>query len=1090
MTESDDSQVKNTFWGDNFDELNEADIQPPNDANGEDVHLHWRRDPEVSHSDWTIQIVVKDELSDSTVVEYKVHRCILTIGPRKCGYFERVCRNNSDFQESSTRTSVIALPKIAADAFPDFLDYQYQGVSQQSFELTSHSATALHFLSQYFDVHSLRWETMNYIKENLCMANCHEYYHHAYILENKQVLGVLVGFCADEFLKINHQNCKLVEVAEPQFWILVVKKFTSRRGANINTSKIISYVCCNRALDLETFHELTKEDYMPRIYSSAALSLLNAEAELSKVENVSKLSTLQERCIVSLTWNNRFLINDDTVIENLQKQGALFLSKLLIKNVRRVALFGSDLEELKTQCEHFWIGINNGYCHLDDYHTHAPSQKQGCPPGAQRFVEHASQLGARSFHASHFFEGILVVASSWLSSHYKTMHPLDPLSISEVQAAVDAIRTSVSVTFADDPLADKLRFVAVSLHEPPKAQVLALEVTFRQAFVLTLNPVTGLATEYIVQLDEGDATIVSSKTLPPGTQPMLTPDDCDLAEQIVKTSNQVKHALLERYNIDVSRVACDPWSIHLASHEDTQLVNYNGDKPAQLVQTFLYLRCYGNGLEDNHYAHPIDILPIVNLNTRQLVRIDGLDRLPAPKIPTDAVQYHRDLLHTNSYLQTEWRSETLKALDIIQPDGHSFTVTDGYHVDWQKWSFRVGFNYREGLVLHDVQFQNRSILHRASLVEMAVPYADPYPPHQRKCAMDVGDYGLGFSSNSLELGCDCLGKIYYFDAVLVDSTGTPQNKKKVICMHEEDGGLLYKHVDYRNGHNESRRSRELVVSFVATVVNYEYLFYWRFKQDGTIDYEIKLSGELSTNLLSAQEGDHPTHGVMVAPCVNAQIHQHMFCARLDMAVDGQRNNVSEIDVVSAELDPVKNPYGNAFYTVETQLDFEKNAIRIADMTKARVWKISNAMGKTNSVNGKATAYKLIPFTKGPAQPTLLVDPSCAVAMKGAFAKANLWVTPYSPDEMWPAGDYTPQGVSAAGLPSWTQANRSLVDEDLVMWHVFGVCHVPRAEDFPIMPCEVSGFTLKPDNFFAGNPAIDLIPEVNGASKLASQCCSA
>ena len=62
-------------------------------------------------------------------------------------------------------------------------------------------------------------------------------------------------------------------------------------------------------------------------------------------------------------------------------------------------------------------------------------------------------------------------------------------------------------------------------------------------------------------------------------------------------------------------------------------------------------------------------------------------------------------------------------------------------------------------------------MHRASLVEMAVPYGDPNAPFQRKCAFDVGDYGLGFCANSLELGCDCLGHIKYFDAVLNDSKG-------------------------------------------------------------------------------------------------------------------------------------------------------------------------------------------------------------------------------------------------------------------------------------------------------------------------------
>jgi primary-amine oxidase len=583
---------------------------------------------------------------------------------------------------------------------------------------------------------------------------------------------------------------------------------------------------------------------------------------------------------------------------------------------------------------------------------------------------------------------------------------------------------------------------------------------------------------------------------------MFTPEDCELAEIIVQESAQVAAIMKERYGItDMSTVACDPWSMNLASEEDWELTrwrtkNDDNDKdpknniPARLVQTFMYARQYGKGMQDNHYAHPIDIVPVVDLNARQVIHIGGLDR-PAPKVPTKSVNYHRDLVQTNSFLETTWRSDAVKALNIEQPDGPSFTVSDGNFVKWQKWSFQVGFNYREGLVLHNVSFDGRPILNRGSLVEMAVPYADIHPPFQRKCAFDVGDYGLGYCTNSLELGCDCLGHIHYFDAVMSDADGNPQTKKKAICMHEEDDGILWKHVEFRNGHNESRRSRELVISFISTVVNYEYLFYWRLKQDGSIDFEIKLTGELSTNLLSPEEeaAGKPLSGVIVSQGVNAQVHQHMFCARLDMAVDGHENTVSEVDVVSQPPDPVTNPYGNAFAAVETLLETEQSAIRTADPSKARAWKISSSHQK-NPINGKATAYKLVPFTRGPAQPLMLTDPSSAVSKKGAFANANLWVTPHTDDERFPAGEYTVQGDGSVGVPDWTSKNRSLVGQPngLVLWHAFGVCHVPRIEDFPVMNCESTGFTLKPDNFFQGNPAIDLPPDENSASQLAKGCC--
>mmetsp|Transcript_83846 Transcript_83846/g.237063 ORF Transcript_83846/g.237063 Transcript_83846/m.237063 type:complete len:532 (-) Transcript_83846:243-1838(-) len=524
----------------------------------------------------------------------------------------------------------------------------------------------------------------------------------------------------------------------------------------------------------------------------------------------------------------------------------------------------------------------------------------------------------------------------------------------------------------------------------------------------------------------------------------------------------------------MSEVACDPWSVHLA--DDVDKAEADGSR---CIQTFLYWRKDG-GMACNHYAHPLDILPVVDLNSEKVLRVEGTEREP-PVIPDIPVNYHRDLLKNNTYLPNTFR-EPPASLNVTQPDGPSFEV-DGRVVKWQGWEFRVGFNYREGLVLHDVEFNGKSVMRRGSLVEMAVPYADPHPPFQRKCAFDVGDYGLGYCANSLQLGCDCLGHIHYFDATLADSTGEPYTVKKAICMHEEDQGVLWKHVEYRNGHNESRRSRELVVSFIATVVNYEYLFYWRLKQDGSIDFEIKLSGELSTNLLSSGEGTDPSHGVMVAPGVNAQYHQHMFAARLDMEVAGATNNVSEVDVVT-EPPSAANPYLNCFKPVETVLKTEKEAVRVADANKARSWKISNP-SVVNAISGKPVAYKLLPFTRGPAQPPLLTAPDSAVAKKGFFANSHLFVTPYAPDERYPAGENTPQGDGEDGLPSWIEQDRSVENADVVLWHCFGVAHVPRVEDFPVMPCESTGFTLKPDGFSLGNPAIDLPAETNTAS----HCCS-
>lgn len=354
--------------------------------------------------------------------------------------------------------------------------------------------------------------------------------------------------------------------------------------------------------------------------------------------------------------------------------------------------------------------------------------------------------------------------------------------------------------------------------------------------------------------------------------------------------------------------------------------------------------------------------------------------------------------------------------------------------------------------------------------------------------MARADYGLGNCANSLELGCDCLGNIHYFDAVLNNSKGEPVSLKKAVCMHEEDYGILWKHLEYRNGHAEVRRSRRLVLSFVATVVNYEYAFYHYFYQDGTIGYKIKLTGELSTNLVSPGEDPAaPAWGTLVAPGVNAQFHQHMFSIRIDPAVDdgdgGAGLVVAEVDAVAVPKGP-DNPAGNAFTVKETDLLSESEAQRECNAAVGRYWKIKNP-GSTHPATGKPVAYKLVPTHS----PLLLAAPSSSIAKRGVFATKHLWVTPHGDDERYPAGDYPMQHAGGDGLPKWTAQNRSLACADPVIWHSFGATHVPRPEDFPVMPCEVVGFHLKPFGFFDYNPGRDLPPGPNKASTLANGCAN-
>ncbi len=367
---------------------------------------------------------------------------------------------------------------------------------------------------------------------------------------------------------------------------------------------------------------------------------------------------------------------------------------------------------------------------------------------------------------------------------------------------------------------------------------------------------------------------------------------------------------------------------------------------------------------------------------------------------------------------------------------------------WQKWKFVIGFNAREGLTLHHLRYvddgRERSVLYRASLTEMVVPYGDPGPTQRRKNAFDVGEYGMGMCANSLVLGCDCLGLIRYFDAHLCDSRGEPLTIKNAVCMHEEDYGILWKHTDRRlPDAPEVRRSRRLVVSSVSTVENYEYGFFWYLYQDGTIQFEVKLTGILS--LGAAHPGESPPHGNLVAPQLYAPNHQHFFNMRLDFDLDGVANTVHRVDVVADPVDDA-NPFEQRLPGRATPLKSEKAARGNLNLETARTWKIVNP-GVLNHV-GEPVGYRFLPGDNS----VPFASPNAWWRRRAGFVDHHVWVTPYHPLEKL-RRRRLPQPVAEAATASkaWTEQDRPIEDTDVVFWYTFGHTHIPRPEDYPVMP---------------------------------------
>jgi primary-amine oxidase len=632
-------------------------------------------------------------------------------------------------------------------------------------------------------------------------------------------------------------------------------------------------------------------------------------------------------------------------------------------------------------------------------------------------------------------------------------HPLEPLTAQEVSLAVSLLKDNGKVT-------PTTRFVSVSLREPPKEQVYGYKggPIRREANAVLFD--NGTNSCYETSLSLTDRKLLSWKHIP-GVQPTMTADEQVECEKAVLASPEFKAALKKHYGMDdTSLVMVDIWSAGNYGQEE--------ERTRRLARPLCFVR---TDPTENGYHRPIEGLrPVVDLNTMKVIRVEEYGRWPLPPGECNYdVQRVKDL------------RKDIKALEITQPEGPSFEV-DGYQVRWQKWSFVIGFNAREGLTINHLTYNDkgrqRPILYRASLSEMVVPYGDPAEQQARKNAFDAGEYGLGTCANSLQLGCDCLGHIKYFDGHLTNSRGELYTVKNAVCMHEEDFGILWKHTDRRLNTPEVRRSRRLVVSSIATVENYEYGFFWYLYQDGNIQFEIKLTGVLSLGALPP--GEKSKYGTLIAPQLYGPIHQHFFNVRLDLDIDGAANSVYQVDVVADEPGE-KNPFNNAFYAKPTLLKTEKQARANLNLETTRTWRIVNESVK--NACGEPVAYKFFPGDN--CFPYATRD--AWWRKRAGFVNHHVWITPYNEAEKHAGGDYPNQSQGGDGLSRWTEQDRPVANTDVVLWYTFGHTHVPRPEDYPVMPTAYIGFLLKPNGFFDLNPANDVPPSPKKAEAKGS-CC--
>lgn len=649
-------------------------------------------------------------------------------------------------------------------------------------------------------------------------------------------------------------------------------------------------------------------------------------------------------------------------------------------------------------------------------------------------------------------------------------HPLAPLESAEVATASD-------IVINDRDLSDDARFIEITLNEPSKEAMEAFDTdnraVSREASVVVRDTNERVSYEGTVSLD--DESISMWRAISAG-QPRLIAEEFVAVEQTVKEHPGFRSAV-ERRGADPDLTIVSAWSAGV------DFVPADIDATKRLAHGIAWAKAHDDEKASTAYNRPLSGIHVwVDLDALSVIKVVDTGPKTSDILTARRAQSYRAA-------DRDLRGD-LEPYHVIQPDGPSWSV-DGRVVEWQNWRFRVGFNHREGLVLYNVAYVDdgecRSILNRASWPEVVTPYNDPDPDHNWKAPFDAGEYGLGRLANSLTDGCDCLGYMHYWDAVLNTASGDPLTIPNAVCLHEEDYGILWKHYDWRENDTEVRRNRRLVVSFIATIGNYDFGFYWYFYQDGSIEAQVRLTGCNATGLVPP--GEHASgYAETIGQNHKSMLHQHVFNCRLDVAIDGPHNTVREVELQEVPYGPAGyeptpsgdsaggaklNPHGNAAYAKRTRFETEGDAGRLTNPLTGRYWEIVNE-DVTNGRTDEPVGYRLV--GKAGNNTKFAAQPDSANMKRAGFADRHLWVTQYDETERYPAGDFPNQHPGETGLPSWIDQDRAIADEDIVVW--FNLCqtHVCAPEDWPVLPMKMMSFKLEPVHFFDENPAVDVPPE--------------
>lgn len=635
---------------------------------------------------------------------------------------------------------------------------------------------------------------------------------------------------------------------------------------------------------------------------------------------------------------------------------------------------------------------------------------------------------------------LLAAAAMAISSaHAQTpVHPLDQLSAREHWVIYEALQGS-------GKLDSTFRILFEGLREPPKAEVLA----WRPG-----QPFRREATVHLTQGKFGyEATVdVAAKkvlawTQLPGKQFMTSGAESRAAEALAMKDPRVKEALRKRGVTDFTHVSCGPQN------------NGYFDLPEERNNRVLHLTCGDDRGRISGYGETFEgLVVVVDLTNEKVLRL------------LDGGGARSGLPDGHSPEEIGPTRAPVNPVEMVQPRGPSYTL-DGHEVAWQNWRFHFRMDMRRGLVLSRVRYldggRERSVMYQGSLSELFVPYMDPADPWNYQGYFDLGTYPFSFGgiASSLEPGVECPLYASYFHHYVVTEKGAPRERQRTACLFERNAGdVMWRHTRGGGQLNEARPRTDLVLRMYMNAGNYDYLFDWVFQQDGSLVVNLGATGMDQVKAASGTPRDND-YGRLIASKLVGVNHSHFFSFRLDLDVDGAANSLL-VDRLKTETLPADNPRRSVWRVETMAAATEKDGMRMAPMSAPEIWRIVNPA--VANPFGWPVGYEI----EGHGAMSLMT-PDDYMRKRAGFVDHTLWVTPYAPGELYASGDYPTNSVAGDGLVKWTAANRPIANTDLVAWLTLGFHHVPKPEDWPVMPVAWHSFAIRPVGFFARNPSLDL-----------------